>query len=433
MELSIYSKIYRSGSHPDDVILFSTKKASKIIIPGSMVIDIKCGKITENELKALIDLGFLVMSREDEKKEMSRFIGELNDLDTIFAAKVVMNLDCNLACRYCFEGQRKGKFYMTKKTGDEFIDFVKTKVVSQPGIEEIRLTFYGGEPLLSFDLIIYISGRIKAFAENKGVTYTAYLITNGTLLNRRNIEKLKVLGLKEAAVTIDGPKEVHDYFRPFRTGSGSFDMIIRNLRNVCDLIDVEVGGNFTRDNFRDFPDLLDYMLDKGLTPDMVSGVRFDPVTQETEGIVPADFHDGCVSFNEPWLLDAGNYLREEVLRRGYRMNKVTPMPCLMDVNERMVVNYDGGIYKCPGLIGREEFRIGHIKAGIKNYRESHNLDNWKNDDCLNCAYLPLCFGGCRYMKYVRDGNMDGVDCRKPYYDACLETLIKQDIKYSLIT
>ncbi len=33
------------------------------------------------------------------------------------------------------------------------------------------------------------------------------------------------------------------------------------------------------------------------------------------------------------------------------------------------------------------------------------------------------------MKYIRDGNMDGVDCKKPYLDATLEEAIKQDIKY----
>lgn len=28
-------------------------------------------------------------------------------------------------------------------------------------------------------------------------------------------------------------------------------------------------------------------------------------------------------------------------------------------------------------------------------------------------------------------NMDGVDCKKPYFDATLEALVKQDIRYGL--
>jgi len=41
----------------------------------------------------------------------------------------------------------------------------------------------------------------------------------------------------------------------------------------------------------------------------------------------------------------------------------------------------------------------------------------------------LCFGGCRYLKLVRDGEMKGVDCRKRHFDAVLEPLVKQDIAY----
>lgn len=104
---------------------------------------------------------------------------------------------------------------------------------------------------------------------------------------------------------------------------------------------------------------------------------------------------------------------------------------MVEYRDKMFINYDGGIYKCSGLIGREEFKAGDLNSGLKDYRSTHNLDNWKNEECLDCAYLPLCFGGCRYMKLVRDGNMAGVDCKKPFWDAMLEAMVKQDIRYGL--
>ena len=100
---------------------------------------------------------------------------------------------------------------------------------------------------------------------------------------------------------------------------------------------------------------------------------------------------------------------------------------MMELDDSLVVNYDGSLYKCPGFIGRQGFCIGDLRNGVQEYRQSHNLDNWKNEECLNCSYLPLCFGGCRYMKLLCDGNLDGIDCKKPYLDATLETLICQDI------
>ena len=33
------------------------------------------------------------------------------------------------------------------------------------------------------------------------------------------------------------------------------------------------------------------------------------------------------------------------------------------------------------------------------------------------------------MTFLRDGNIDAVDCQKAYLDASLETLVKQDVKY----
>ncbi|KAA0895496.1 SPASM domain-containing protein [Oryzomonas rubra] len=78
-------------------------------------------------------------------------------------------------------------------------------------------------------------------------------------------------------------------------------------------------------------------------------------------------------------------------------------------------------------MGREELRIGSLAEGIDAYAVSHNLDVWKNDECLECAYLPICFGGCRFLSLLRTGAIDGVDCRRAYLDAALEQLVRQDL------
>jgi uncharacterized protein len=427
MKLSRYCKRY-SNKEKGSCVLFSTKQASTIILPEIMLSDIERSNITEEENLTLVDLGFLA-DEGKEKNEMLHFAEDLDSMNTIFYAKVVMNLDCNLACTYCYEGQRKGKFYMSKETADDFVDFIKQYALADK--DEIILSFYGGEPLLSTELIVYISERIQALAETRGINYSSYITTNGTLLTSRLVEKLRVFGLKEAAVTTDGPRHVHDLFRPFKGGKGSFDTIIGNVKDVCDQLRVQIGGNFTRENYRAMPELLDYLVDKGLTPDKIPLVRFDPVMTERADVAPPEFNEGCNCIDEPWIVEAGLFLREEILKRGFNSPSVQPLVCMMELRDRVLINYDGSIYKCPGMIGRKEFCVGDIWTGIKDYRKSHNLDNWKNEECLNCSYLPLCFGGCRYMKYIRDGDMKGVDCKKPYFDACLETLVKQDIKYGL--
>lgn len=452
MVLSRYAKIYQCPEDPVSLLLFSTKESSAVRISKSVIQDIETGNLTEVERKTLRRLGFLVTSADRERHEMRHFTNRLNSSRKDFAATVVMNLDCNLACTYCFEGQRKGKYYMSKKTADALIEFIKKAVMypeppapppsrgsgkggnqseSQQGKkDEIRLIFYGGEPLLSVELISYISKKLKQFAEEQDITYRFSVISNGTLLTAKAVELLSPLGLTGASITLDGPRAVHDQCRPFISGRGSFDVIFRNVKAVSDMIDIQIGGNFTKENYAHFSPLLDVMIESGVGPDRIAGVRFDPVINESPEFAPPHFHGGCASTNEPWLWEAGIFLREEILKRGYRTPRIMPAACMMEQTDNLVINYDGSLYTCTGFIGRKDFCVGDLQTGLRAHQQSHNLGNYKNDECLECAYLPLCFGGCRYMKLIRDGNMEGVDCQKPFFDATLEAFVLQDIAYS---
>jgi uncharacterized protein len=138
-----------------------------------------------------------------------------------------------------------------------------------------------------------------------------------------------------------------------------------------------------------------------------------------------------MSTNEPWLSGATVFLREEILKRGFHTRELLPSVCAIERRNSIIVNFDGTLYKCPGLLGRKDFCVGDLKGGLIDYHKSHALDNWKNKKCLSCGYLPLCFGGCRYMKLVREGNMRGVDCKKKYLDVILEKLVLQDVTYGL--
>lgn len=429
MVLSQYCKIYL---HPEDrglVTLFSTRTMAVANIATEVLRDIEHNKLSVKEKKTLDELGFLAQNAAAERREMLGSIEDLNDEDESFSAVVVLSLDCNLGCKYCFEGRRKGKFYMSAETADRFVDFITTQELD--GKDELHVVFYGGEPLLSMDIICRISEKLRIIAKKRKVKFKFSLITNGTLLTRRNLEILEPLGLEKASVTLDGPREVHDAFRPFKSGKGSFDAIISNVERACSLIDVNINGNYTVANFLEFPRLLDYLLDRGLTPDKIAAVDFSPVINERDEFAPLDFHDGCISLNEPWLCEATLFLREEILKRGFPTQELLPTICAIERRNSIIVNFDGTLYKCPVLIGKKDFCVGDLKTGALDYSRTHCLGNWKNEVCLACSYLPLCFGGCRHMKLMQDGTMNGVNCRKEYFDKTLAQFVSQDIKYDL--
>ncbi|MBI5055423.1 MAG: geopeptide radical SAM maturase [Nitrospirae bacterium] len=431
MKLSHYTRVYPFEGKPGYLLLYSTKRSSKVLLKEETFNSIINGSLSPANEAVLLKLGMIVPDVEAEKREALGMLDEINAKNRTLNVSAIINLDCNFNCVYCYEGGMKGKFYMTDETAGLLTDFIKNKFT--PGKKTINIDFYGGEPLLSTGLIKSISGEMKSFAESNEAKYTFTLVTNGSLFKRRIAEELAGLGLRGIKVTLDGTPEIHNTTRPFKTGAGSFDTIVNNIRETCDIVKIGIGGNYQKTNFNKFPLLFVYFDEKGLTPEKIHEVNFNPVMENPKDIkAPVDYADGFMSVNEPWVAQAVVSLREEILKRGYKTATISPSPCQVDVTDYFVVNYDGGIYKCPSFIGRKGFETGTLLLGVADYADSHSPLMWKTGECPECEYLPLCFGGCRYMTYVRDGNISKVDCKKPHLDTVLETLIKQDIKYKVL-
>ena len=430
MQLSHYLKVFSWEENPDQLLLFSTRQTSKILIPRETYLAAENNGISSSDQALLSELGMLVPDRQVEKQATQGLLDGLNANNSALSVTVVLNLDCNFACIYCYEGDMKGRLYMSQQTATYLVDYIKQRF--GPNKTTLIVDFYGGEPLLSLGIIKSVSKELKAFAESRDATYNFSLITNGALFKRKTAQELVELGLDRVKITLDGPPDIHDHYRPFKSGRGSFDVILKNIKETWDLARIGIGGNFDRSTYTHFPRLLDQLEKEGLGPDKIAAVKFDPISNRPEdAISPTDYKDGCMSINEPWLQEAGAYLRAEILMRGYHTLKTKPLFCLIENKDAFVVNYDGVIYKCPAFIGQPGYAVGDLQSGVSNDTDTYKLDIWKNEKCAECEYLPLCFGGCRYMTFLRNGNIDQLDCQKDYLDATLETLIKQDIQCRL--
>ncbi|HEX9078539.1 MAG TPA: geopeptide radical SAM maturase [Desulfuromonadaceae bacterium] len=427
MELSQYLKIYPCPDTPGLNLVYSTKQSSSALVPDPLLRAAREGALTGPDTGTLARLGFLVEDKAAEQAQMRDIFVTANKRHRPCNAVVVLNLDCNLACPYCYEGNFRGNLHMTPETAGLLVETVRRDWIGQG--RDVKLSFYGGEPLLSLDLIRSISAPLQEAARARGTDYSFTLVTNGTLLTRPVAEELASLGLTGAKITLDGPRETHDQSRPFVSGKGSFDAIVRNTAAVCDLLDLQLGGNYTRENYRSFPLLLDHLTARGVTPDKVATVLFAPVVPKSGQRGVTDFNGTCTCSHEPWLVEASLFLREETLKRGYSAPKLRLTSCMVEFDDDLVVGYDGSLYKCPAFMAYDELRIGTLADGVGEYAASHNLDMWKNEECLECPYLPICFGGCRMLTMLRHGAIDGVDCRREFYDASLEAIVRQDLAY----
>jgi uncharacterized protein len=192
-------------------------------------------------------------------------------------------------------------------------------------------------------------------------------------------------------------------------------------------VQVDLGGNYTCENYHRFPELLDILVEQGIDPAKMKEVSFSPIMPKADGSIAGDIGATCACSGEPWMIEANLFLREETIRRGFPTSKLRPSACMIEFANDLVVAFDGSLYKCPVFMGQNELKIGTLAEGIGDYRQSHNLDVWKNDECLACAYLPLCFGGCRFFRKLRTGAIDGVDCRRDMFDASLERIVLQGL------
>lgn len=134
--------------------------------------------------------------------------------------------DCNLRCPYCYASG--GNYGQKKQMMDlsTAVDSIKYVLHNEPSLQEISIDFFGGEPLLNYEVI----ERFIEIIEDKYpmINFKYGIVTNGTIMNER-ISKFIKKNKFHVMITIDGPKEYHDLQRIYANGAGSFDILKRNL------------------------------------------------------------------------------------------------------------------------------------------------------------------------------------------------------------
>ena len=164
---------------------------------------------------------------------------EIEDFWQSHASLLILCLTerCNLCCSYCcysgnFVGQRR---HSNRSMSREIAEKAILDYLGNEPVEEsyYSITFYGGEPLLEFDLLRDMVLFADDLAKKKGKEIRYSITTNGTLLDDEKIDFF-VEHQFMVQVSFDGPKRMHDRYRVFRNGTGSFDIVEKNLRRFVE-------------------------------------------------------------------------------------------------------------------------------------------------------------------------------------------------------
>lgn len=384
--------------------------------------------LTEH-IPALQANGIIVDSAEAEAQRIEEFFQKLQFGPTVlpFEVTVLTTYSCNFRCVYCFEESVKEPVFLDQATSDRIVFWIKEKV-RERGFKKVFIVYYGGEPLMNIRPIYDISWQMQEWCHKQKVDFKFGIITNGSLVSRSLIEKLCSAGLEEIRITLDGDRPFHDRKRPFADGRPSFDLIVENIKQVIDAVKVSVTGNFDQDNVQSIPALLDHLDQQGLLY-RLSMIDFSPLSARLgPKDNPAAIELGsCLTFfDEKGMQEEILKVKKELLRRGLRVNAG------LDINACSLTMHNGGvaidpkgiIYKCNALIGYPEFSVGTVQEGFnERYDRFLRIEAWKKCP-RDCAYLPLCQGGCRFFSFLEKNTLSDVCCKKSYLDVIVPELIK---------
>lgn len=339
---------------------------------------------------------------------------------------------CNLSCPHCYinattYGQRDE---LTLSEARELIDDLAE-------MEIPLLMLSGGEPLIRKDF-----WQIVFYAHQKGLR--AALSSNGTLITREVVRKIKNAGVEYVGISLDGANaETHDAIRGI---SGSFQKAVKALKYCVDAgVKCGVRVTATIDNYREIPDLLDlaaklkiprfclYWLvpsgrGRGLYTDRSLG------TQEIMWILEKLYMKAYELKEKMEILtvDApqdGAYILErlkdddpQAFQDALKLLQFTGDSC--SAGGRMA-NIDpcGNIYVCQ-FAQSDELKVGNIreKKFSEVWSDTTNpiLSMFRNKikklkgKCSKCVYKQICGGGCRIRAYFHYNDLWAEDPLCPY-------------------
>ncbi len=387
------------------------------------VMDILKENYTEEEIKeAYADILELydnkLLYSDDVYGDYSKTVVE----SPIKAMCLHISHDCNLRCKYCFASTGdfgKGRKLMPFEVGKAAIDFLLEKSV---GRENLEVDFFGGEPLMNFDVVKQIVEYARSKEEEYHKNFRFTITTNGMLLDDDTIDYINK-EMYNVVLSIDGRKEVNDRMRVRVDGSGCYDRILPKFKKLVDgRGDKEyyVRGTYTKYNL-DFSEDVMHLYEAGFDEISVEPVIESP--EEAYAITEEDLDQIYAEYDK--LVDRIGAIRKsgKHINFFHFMIDLDQGPCVIkrlrgcgSGNEYVSITPDGDIYPCHQFVGHDEYKMGNIEEGTFNNdikKEFAGCHVYSKPACQECWARFYCSGGCNANNFVFNG-----DIHKAYELSC---------------
>lgn len=322
----------------------------------------------------------------------------------MFTLEISVTEKCNLGCPYCYVANKMT--FMTNEVFDEGLIKLR-KLVRLSKQDSYQISFFGGEPLLNFELIKYAVPKLKADPMCKGLN----IITNLTLLTEEMAEYIRE---NEVGVSwsFDGMSsnetrpllpvlenvdpETNKVFNGILELYESKKDLIMSLTNGCKVM-------IWPGNVKDMTENFEFLLDYGIEHPDFSIVRDDVWTVEDIKEYRVQLQrltDTYIAKIKAGIPCSVGFLRLAILDTLYGLVKgKRPFGCFAGVSGGVLMS-SGDFYPCARFASKKLLKIDE-NFDFKYYAEHFNPKNF--DKCKECNLRQVCNAGCTYSQ-VQNNN-----------------------------
>jgi uncharacterized protein len=338
---------------------------------------------------------------------------------------------CNLNCAYCYYLEKEKLFCGEKHFALEGIvleEFIRQHIEAHQ-VPVVQFVFQGGEPMLMG--IEYYRNILALQEKYKGEKRIENILqTNGTLLNDewcRFLYKNQFL----VGISIDGPKHLHDKYRTYRNGEGSFDKVMQGVKllqkhnveyNTLTVIN-DMNAEYPLEVYHFLKDLgsrymqflpvveriAENVEDEDLRLVQPDDSRLSFVSEWS--VTPGKFADFMIAIFDEWVRkDVGQYYVQMFDTALANWHGVMPGLCVFaeTCGEATCMEHNGDMFTCDHYVFPEQ-KLGNIMDTpliemIKSEKQTRfglNKRDTLPQQCRQCHYRFACNGGCPKMRFKK--------------------------------
>lgn len=299
---------------------------------------------------------------------------------------------CNLRCKHCYQENYTDE----NDLSIDKINFILENLTRQ--FNKISINITGGEPLLRKDFF-----EILNLLEKSVDVSNFNIITNGTVLNSANIEKLHIFRkLKKLKISIDGIQN-NDLIR----GKGILEIVKKNIQKINDIKKVIMftAGSY---NYLEIEDIFEF------AKEYSNGLIIERFVPLGEGL---NFKNGYLKKYEweyivEYLKDCFLFddIDETAKYRAFYIDFDNDafFGALCNLGESFAIMPDGTIYPCRRLPIKlcDALTENEILQKIKIFRKM--IEEKLDKKCKMCIYFNECIG-CRAGVYATKNDLFSSD------------------------